>query len=185
MGVKHNCAWRITLYRCIYTSATVAALGRDNMQFRKTANRNNIRDRDDEDDDDDDDDDNNNNNIITITGLAKISNDRDVRTRSKRRTRTRHNILTTRREAYNVQYYIYIYIFYISLFRILRINIYIKRRVYLCSQARENRNDYRIYHIIMYCRRDFNCPLWPGTYIYIYACCRILYIILQRVIIIL
>jgi hypothetical protein len=67
MVFKH--AWRITLY----TSTTIAAHGRDNMQFRKTAIRNNISDHDD------DDDDNNNNNIITITGRAKISNDRDVR----------------------------------------------------------------------------------------------------------
>jgi len=102
------------------------------MQFRKTTNRINIRDHDDEDDDDDDD--NNNNNIITITGLAKISNDRDVRTRSKRRTRTRHTILTTRREAYNVQYHIYI--FYISLFRILCIHIYKERCVPLLSSAK-------------------------------------------------
>lgn len=52
---------------------TTAALVRDNMQFRKTAIRNNIRDHDDGDEDD------NNNNIITITGRAKISNDRDAR----------------------------------------------------------------------------------------------------------
>lgn len=49
------------------TATTTAALARDNMQFRKTAIRNNIRDHVD----DDDEDDNNNNNIITITGLRE------------------------------------------------------------------------------------------------------------------
>jgi len=46
------------------TTKTTAALARDNMQFRKTAIRNNIRDHDYDEDD-------NNNNIITITGLCE------------------------------------------------------------------------------------------------------------------
>lgn len=95
---------------------------------------NSIRDRDDEDDGDDDDD-NNNDSITTITGRAKISNERDVRTRSKGRTRTRRNIPTTRREAYNVQYGV-VYIFYISLFRILCIHVQRDVCVALLSSAK-------------------------------------------------
>lgn len=50
------------------TTSTTAALAWDNMQFRKTAIRNNIREHDNDDDDDEDD---NNNNIITINGLRE------------------------------------------------------------------------------------------------------------------